>query len=318
MPASVPSIALSICTYSRYDLLPKAIASAVSQTLPAANFEIIIVDNSPDHDNAEAYGNTLTDIENLTYVVEETSGLSNARNVAARIAQAPIIAYLDDDAVATTHWAEEILAAFAAFGPRTSIVGGRVEPIWEAPRPPWLHDSLLASLSVVDWGGESARLAAQHEWLVGANIAFRVEAIRRYGGFSTNLGRKGSGGALMSNEESQLVEKIRAMGELVVYAPKASVGHLVESKRLRRSWFRKRMAWQAVSDFTLDPAASIADARKQWDQVARYFNRAPPLERTMRGLYYETDDPDVFRWQIGAIYSATLAMLAGFEGVEVD
>jgi hypothetical protein len=78
------------------------------------------------------------------------------------------------------------------------------------------------------------------------------------------------------------------------------------------------MAWQAVSDFTLDPAARVADARKQWGQVVKYFNGAPPLERTMRGLFFETDDPDVFRSQIGTIYSATLAMLAGFEGVEVD
>jgi GT2 family glycosyltransferase len=257
-------------------------------------------------------------VENLIYVVEESSGLSNARNVAARMASAPIIAYLDDDAVASPQWAEEILEAFAAFGPQTSIVGGRVEPIWEAHRPLWMHDSLLASLSLIDWGGQNARLAAANEWFVGANIAFRVDAIRRYGGFSTNLGRKGSGGALMSNEESDLVDRIRAAGDLVVYAPKASVRHLVERKRLERSWFRKRMAWQAVSDFTSNPTESLGRAGDQWQQVASYFNSAPPLQRTMRGLFFDTDDPDEFRRQIGAIYSATLAMLAGFEGVEID
>ena len=40
-------------------------------------------------------------IPNLTYVVEETPGLSNARNVAARLIRAPIIAFMDDDAIAS-------------------------------------------------------------------------------------------------------------------------------------------------------------------------------------------------------------------------
>jgi glycosyltransferase involved in cell wall biosynthesis len=185
MSESTAKISLCICTYNRYDELPKAIDSAASQTLPAEDYEIIVVDNSPDHDQAEAFGNSAGDAPNLTYVVEETAGLANARNVAARITQAPIIAYLDDDAVASPQWAEEILKAFEMFGPRTSIVGGRVEPIWGAPRPSWLHESMIGYLSVVDWGGDDARLALPSEWFAGANIAFRVEALKRYGGFST-------------------------------------------------------------------------------------------------------------------------------------
>ena len=318
MPEFQTKIVICICTYDRYEELPKAIDSAAAQTLSVDDFEILVVDNSPDHDRAEAFGNGVGDIPNLTYVVEETAGLSNARNVAARLAEAPIIAYLDDDAVASPEWAFEILKAFDTFGPLTSIVGGRVDPIWGAPRPPWLHDSLVANLSVVDWGGDDARLAAPHEWFAGANIAFRVAAIRRFGGFATNLGRKGSSATLMSNEEAQLVEKIRAAGELVVYAPKARVGHLVEEKRLERSWFRRRTAWQAVSDFTLDPGARSAEVRQEWGRVVKYFNAVPPLERTLRGLYFETDDPDLFRWQVGTVYMTTLAALAGFEGVELD
>jgi len=318
MSASTPKIALCICTYERYDELPKAIASAAAQTLPAEDYEIIVIDNSPNHDKAMAFRDSSGGAANLTYVIEETAGLSNARNVAARLAVAPIIAYLDDDAVASPHWAEEILKAFDTFGPRTSIVGGRIDPIWAAPRPRWLHDSLIASLSLIDWGGDSARLAAPHEWFAGANISFRVEAIRSYGGFSAHLGRKGSGASLLSNEEAELVDKIRAAGELVVYAPKARVGHLVEEKRLERSWFRRRMAWQAVSDFTMDPAARTTQAKQDWGKVTQYFNAVPPLERTLRGLYHETDDPEMFRWQVGTVYLSTLALLAGFEGVEVD
>ena len=41
-------ISVAICTYDRYDLLPEAIGTAARQTLPAADYEILVVDNTPD------------------------------------------------------------------------------------------------------------------------------------------------------------------------------------------------------------------------------------------------------------------------------
>jgi hypothetical protein len=103
-----------------------------------------------------------------------------------------------------------------------------------------------------------------------------------------------------------------------VYAPKAVVSHLAEPKRLTRSWFRKRSAWQAVSDFMMDPERFTLDSPRQWRGTIGYFNSLPPHERTLRGLLVDTDDPDLFRWQLGAIYMLTAMSLAGFEGVSLD
>jgi glycosyltransferase involved in cell wall biosynthesis len=311
-----PRITLCICTYDRYDLLPKAIASAAKQSLPRDQFDILIIDNSPDHKRAQAIGKKFSLIPNLKYVVEETPGLSNARNVAAEMSRAPIIAFMDDDAIASAQWAEEILRAFEMFGATTMIVGGKVDPIWSAPRPSWVHDSMLGNLSVVDWGGETRR-AADHEWFAGTNISFQVKAILDHGGFSRTLGRVGSGASLLSNEEIQLIEKIRAAGGTLVYAPRAAVNHLVDTRRLTQAWFRKRSAWQALSDFMMEPDKRAADAKTHWPDLVRYFNALPAHERTVRGLLYETDDPDLFRWQTGAIYMMTALLLSGFEGVEL-
>jgi glycosyltransferase involved in cell wall biosynthesis len=317
MSASGPRITISICTYDRYDLLPKAIESAVRQTLPQDQFRIIVVDNSPDHDKARAFGKRFKSIGNLTYLVEETPGLSNARNVSARECGTEFISFMDDDAIATATWLEKILGAFDTFGKEAMIVGGRVDPIWGAPRPPWLHDAMLSNVSVVDWGGDT-RIAAPDEWFAGTNISFLTQAILDYGGFATNLGRIGSGASLLSNEELHLLERIRAEGGKLIYAPAASVDHLVEPRRLTQSWFRRRAAWQAVSDFTMEPKRFSESASKYWNDTVGYFNALPPFERTIRGFNYETDDPDLFRWQIGAIYMMTIMSLAGFEGVVND
>jgi glycosyltransferase involved in cell wall biosynthesis len=316
MATSEPRITISICTYDRYDLLRTAIDSACAQQLNE-DFRILVVDNSPDHARAEAFGKLFVGVPNLSYVVEKIPGLSNARNVSARLCGTEFISYMDDDAIASPGWLKEILAAFDAFGPEAMVVGGQVRPIWGAPRPSWLHDSLLGNLSVVDWGGD-ARIAATREWFAGTNISFRTGAILSRGGFSTNLGRNGSGAALLSNEEIQLLEQIRSEHGTLVYAPLAYVDHLVDSRRLTRSWFRRRFAWQAVSDFLMDSNRHVNDAPAHWKDVVRYFNQLPPHERTIRGFIHETDDKDLFNWQLGAIYMFTLATLAGFDGVSLD
>jgi glycosyltransferase involved in cell wall biosynthesis len=314
---SAPDIALCICTYERYDLLPKAIASLARQSLPPDRFEILVIDNSPDHRRAEAFGRKFGTAPNLRYVIEKTPGLSNARNVGAALSKAPIIAFIDDDAVAAPNWAEELLRAYAMSGEGAMVVGGRIDPIWSAPRPAWVHDDMLGNLSVVNWGGDT-RVAAPGEWVAGANISFRVAAILDNGGFPLNLGRIGSGSSLLSNEEIQLLERIRAKGGQVIYAPHAVVDHLVDVRRLKREWFRKRAAWQALSDFMMNPDRQAADARAHWPALLKYFNALPPHERTVRGLLHPTDDPELFRWQTSAVYMMTTLLLAGFEGVELE
>jgi glycosyltransferase involved in cell wall biosynthesis len=170
---TAPRITATICTYDRYDLLAKAVASLTRQNLAAADYEILVVDNSPSATKSKQISKSYLGIPNLRWIVEKTSGLSNARNAATGEARAPIIAFIDDDAIANRTWLEGLLSAFSEFGKKANVVGGRVDPIWGVARPAWLPDSLLGYVSVVNWGG-SARFAAATEWVAGTNIAFRV------------------------------------------------------------------------------------------------------------------------------------------------
>lgn len=305
-------ITLCICTYNRYDVLPKALDSALSQTLPRDQYRIIVVDNSPDHDRAETFGAPYRDGRFLDYRIERTPGLSNARNVGAQTCGTEFIAYMDDDAIASPQWLERLLEAFDRFGPNTAIVGGRVDPIWEAPRPSWLGDKMLGYVSVVNWGGPM-RIAGPSEWLAGTNIAFRTSTVIESGGFDIKLGRTGGGSSLLSNEEIVVVEYLRSKGMDAVYAPDATVRHLVERRRLTQPWFRRRVVWQAVSDYTAHPQESVAAARRAWDWALDYFFRLPPAERTIRGLYFDTDSAELLQRQLDTLYTVTILQLAGFE-----
>lgn len=174
------------------------------------------------------------------------------------------------------------------------VVGGPAVPRWVVPRPDWLTDKLLSYLSIVDWGGEQRELRPG-EWLAGCNIAFRRTMLDAVGGFSEALGRTGAA-ALLSNEETQVVDLIRADGGLVVYNPRARVEHTINANRLDELWFYRRAAWQAVSDFLSDAEKSRAHAHKVLERLGHVSTAHSPTGAQER---------------VATVYNIVLACLAG-------
>jgi glucosyl-dolichyl phosphate glucuronosyltransferase len=176
MSGAAPAIAAAVCTYNRYDMLAEALGSLAAQRAPGVAFEILVVDNSPDPARSAEEAKRHAGIAGLRWIHEKRPGLSRARNVATANAKAPIVAFLDDDARADPGWIAALAAAFDALGPQAQVVGGRILPWWGAARPAWLHDALVPALTVVDLGPER-RALRPGEWVAGANIAFRRDAL---------------------------------------------------------------------------------------------------------------------------------------------
>ena len=255
----VPRLSVAVCTYDRYDVLPDAIDSLLKQDCESGFLEIIVIDNSPDQMAAEIFSQRYRPDPRIRYILEPVPGLSNARNLATSLARADLIAFIDDDAIAAPDWATRIVQAFEAAGQRAAVIGGRVLPRWIGTRPTWLSDDLLKYLTIIDWGG-SLRELPPHQWLAGCNIAFDKQALTAVGGFSPALGRIGSGLSLLSSDETDVMERIRATGRVSMYCPDAVVEHVIDPARLTRNWFRRRAAWQAVSEFVKDPERTTAYA----------------------------------------------------------
>ncbi len=304
-------VVVAICTYDRYPLLRRALAGALRQQAPGLDWRVVVVDNSPDQAQAAAERDRHAGTGRLDYRLEPRSGIANARNVALAAAQdagAEILVFLDDDAVPREDWLARLVGAFDAAD--IAAVGGKVELEWSTPRPAWLHDLALPYLSLIDWGPERRALSAQ-EWLACANLAFRVAALAAIGGFDVLLGRSGPGATLVSNEESQVLQRLRQAGQRLLYEPTAVVSHLAHPDRLSQVWFRRRAAWQAVSDFLQDPAAATARLAGAWREIRHYTGRLPWWRRGFASLERDVADPRLFMKQLHAIYLLTLKQLAG-------
>ncbi len=304
----LPRLSAVICTYDRYQILGGAIQSLLAQSLPPGELEIIVIDNSPDQNAAAAFGARYGGYPQLRYVLEPQAGLSNARNAATALAQAEVIAFIDDDAVAEPGWAAAILAAFAEFGPAAGAAGGPARPLWLGQRPAWLSDNLLGHVSIIDYGKKLRALPAGQN-IVGCNMAFDKQLLLKLGGFNRQLGRVGPELSLLSNGEPGVLNAVRAAGRAIVYAPDAAVGHKIDASRLSQSWFRRRAAWQAVSDYLMEPAAMTAHA----PAAARYL-RMVETSRTRTqpvGFFGPALDGQEFAAELLLIRELVIATLSG-------
>jgi len=313
-PSQRTTISAAICTYNRYHLLEKSIDSLIAQNIDANQYKIIIVDNSPANATALEFKERYHGQRNIQYLIETTTGLSNARNVAAHMCSSEYIAYLDDDAIADAEWLRSILGAFETFGSYAGVVCGKVSPIWSTDPPNWLprSKSVLGALTIVDWG-HPMRIAEPGQWFAGANFSIRVAPLLELGGFALSLGRVGNAGILMSNEEKKLIAQMKAAGYDTIWAPDAKVDHLVQSERISQSWLRKRFVWQAVSDFIADPEEVVKNLEERWENISNYMRHWPRWRRTPGALFKPVVEPELFEKQLFAVYGATILLLAGQE-----
>lgn len=303
-------ISAAVPTYSRYASLANCLATLEAQTLPREQYEIIVVDNTPDRAESDRQALAYSGITNLRWIHEPRPGSSNARNVAMWQSRAAIVAFTEDDALVSPDWLAALADAFGQFGEAVHIVGGPVRPAWSGPPPEWLTEQgLLAYLGLIDRGSE-ARVLAEGEWVTGANVAYRTERLRAAGGFAPSLGRVGSGSVLLSNEETDLEERIKAAGGRVGWAPAAVVEHYIDLARRDRRWFRRRAAWQAVSDFIRHPEYFSRHYGANWGEAEKYlsFQGAPSALALLSTDY---SDAAMFHWEVSAIYHLVLCLLGG-------
>jgi glycosyltransferase involved in cell wall biosynthesis len=105
-------------TWGRLDQLDTCLDALTRQTLAPERYEIIVVDDEPDHNTLHLVSGwrarKLERGPRLVYLANAGQhGAAAARNRGWRVARAPIIAFTDDGAIPAPDWLEQALAAFS-------------------------------------------------------------------------------------------------------------------------------------------------------------------------------------------------------------
>jgi len=223
MPEPQPEISLIICTYNREKFLGHALQSLTQQTLPAEDFEILIINNNATDSTPQISQDFIAKNPklNVRYFVESNQGLSYARNRGIKEALAPIITYIDDDAEAENDFLEQILTFFKD-KPEAAGVGGRIIPKYEGDPPQWMNKYLYGFVTKVDFGDRVFTYTGK-SYPAGCNMSYRKDLLEQVGGFNENLKWRA--------DDKYIFFAIKEISDKVFHYPKAMVRHNIDAYR---------------------------------------------------------------------------------------
>jgi glycosyltransferase involved in cell wall biosynthesis len=279
----------------RSDLLARTLAALQAQTLPTADWELLLIDNasSPpvpaDRVAWHPHGRVIRAPE---------LGLTNARLAGFEAAGGEVLVWVDDDNLLQADYLAVVQQVFGRDA-RLGAAGGRSVPEYEAEPPAWYRPD-LAPLGCRDLGAErqTARWdpAGQRFYPaispIGAGLAVRRSALASWVAQTRNdpirrqFGRTGT--ALTSGEDNDINLTLLAGGWSLSYEPALSLIHVIPSRRLT-SDYQCRMARASFRDFVrvlalhgIRPWPAIASWTVRLRQLKAWFSFrawAGPAER---------------------------------------
>jgi glycosyltransferase involved in cell wall biosynthesis len=202
-----PVASVVIATHDRAERLDQLLAALRAQTLPRADFEVVVVDDR----SADATQDVLSrerergELRLLCPPAGAGRGPAAARNRGWRAASGEVVAFTDDDCVPAPDWLARLVAAGA--GRDGAIVRGRT-----VPNPDEAH-ALGPYAKTVEITGPSPHFET-------CNVAYPRSLLERVGGFDESY-------ASPAGEDSDLGCRAVAAGGVPLFAPDAVVHHAV-------------------------------------------------------------------------------------------
>ena len=248
-----PVVSAIIPAYRRPDKLRKAVESLLEQDLPHDQYEIIVVDSSPDDTNAEVIKSLQPVAGTRLRLFRKTpEGPGPSRNLGAKEAKGRILAFMDSDCIATPQWLREGVSAFHS---ETGLVQGRTVP--EPGKPHSIFNYYIAVES------ESFLYEA-------CNIFYRREAFDQAGGFLPDmdpLDERPRGG-----EDVDLAWKVKRQGWASEFATNAVVMHEVARIGPRQWLINKRLYIFPAILRKFPELRKFVFARYFYDKTQAYFS----------------------------------------------
>ncbi len=205
-------VTVVVCTRNPGSRIRSTVASVLGDE---SGVSLVLVDQSDDEDVVRVLGEWASH-PRFVRVPCSGRGLALARNVGVRATSTPIVAFTDDDCVATPGWATEIAHPFAEHD-RIALVFGTVKP---APFDPAL--GFLPSYSRATPVLATSIFDKHLVEGIGASMAVRRTAWEHLHGFDEALG---AGSAMHSAEETDFVMRALLAGYFVSETTGATVVH---------------------------------------------------------------------------------------------
>lgn len=248
-------LSVVICTYNRSEYLALALDNLLESTLGQDKYELLVIDNNSSDNTQFVVANYKEKFKNLKYIFEKQQGLSYARNRALREAWGDYILYLDDDALINEQGLENLLR-FLKENHKTTILGGKCNIRYEIEKPEWITTKVEGWMGDCNFGSRTIKVTPENikkkrvKSPIGACFCIEKEFLKSVGGFHPKLGRVGE--KMYAGEETLLVQLALKKGREVVYYPKISVEHIIQTSWLDKDFMLNKTFCYGVSNLLVE------------------------------------------------------------------
>ena len=229
MKATDASICVIICTHNREELVTDCLNSLIRQKGIKEPYSVLVVDNASTDGTSQTVMQFIenNDFDRIKLIHEPRIGLSHARNRGIRESDSRYLAFVDDDARVPENWLAIAFEIIRQHEP--DIFGGPARPVFSEGKPDWYKD---------DYGlrgdmGDSGFLT--RGFIVGTNIFFKRELLKKYGGFDPNLGMSGS--HIGYHEETKIIQRAFKERKKVYYSKQLAVEDLIPDYKKSLAFF---------------------------------------------------------------------------------
>ena len=200
----MPALSIVIPTYNRAALLRRTLDTLVAQRFPKHSFEVVVADDGSSDNTAEVVAEYASRLRTRYHFQEDLGFRAGAaRNAGARLATAPVVAFLDDGALANPDY---VRAHVEAHRDRAAVMGyvHGYAPLGESRT---LDDAImqLDPVSIVERLGDDrtffdsrhyefemvdfdvSRMAAPWYLFWSGNVSMRTEDFWAVGGFDEDF-----------------------------------------------------------------------------------------------------------------------------------
>ncbi len=263
------AVTVVVPTYNRAASLGRLLDALAGCDVPPGGIEVIVVDDgstdgTPDVVRRSPVG--------ARYLRQANRGPAAARNVGWRAARSPLVAFTDDDTVPERRWLVDLVEELHAC-PDLAAVGGAILPL----RRSFLADFVQAERLV---GHGLDVETGEVRYLVTANAAWRVDALRTVDGFDEAF-------PAAAGEDVDLSYRVVARGGRLGVTDRAVVrhDHRTGLRDLLRAYYRHGQSRHLLAQrhpqlATVGTAAKIA-SWQYWAGRHRYYRdhvgASPPV-----------------------------------------
>ncbi len=221
------TVTVGLCVKNAASLVKTAMDSLCSQTYPAQNTELIVVDGNSRDGTLKIIRDNIKAPLGKLQVYQESSGLGIARQMVVQKANGKYIVWLDADMSLASDYLENIVA-YMEQHPNVGIASGKYNVHIGHGLAADLENIVYAVDSVYGQRGKASKFG----YLPGAEGAiYRVAAVRQVGGFDTSI----NGAA----EDTEVAYRVRAKGWDLAYTKEK----FTESTRANWQSLWKQYVW---------------------------------------------------------------------------